>query len=199
MTEILQIFWYCRLIFYLALPSPPSLPATAPPEAWAALKYINVVAEIAGPHENYGSSFATEFKYTWTNWRDLQGTPPVTDASRLPPAYPRWVLAEQHVGCLERWRLSAEWRWQDHAEALERSRLVRNFWDKAKTAQSESGYWVSRRKLLAELRSMMTDQAWAEGRRPLAGAGGDGIDAGSGVGPAHLWQTHQLPAILAFG
>src|SRR5579872_7051064 len=131
-----ELLWMIRILWWVALPAPPALPATAPPQAWASLKSIDYAAEIVGPHESWGT-FHSEVEYLWRHARDLRGAPRICDAYRLPPGEPYECVASSQLTSLEAWCEQAEWRQEMYAAQTGRIRTLCTFWELVREAKAE--------------------------------------------------------------
>jgi len=161
--------WHAILILLILSPTEPTVPTSAPPEAWQALKEIALAAEIVGPHENWAADFCSELRYVRRHYAYLRHAPPLADASWLPPASITRELVifnDQHQEYLRIQAVIYPSRADQLDDMLYEAKRLNCLWEAVRKASSPTDSWVSRRRMLGRIREEIGDDAYRRGLLP---------------------------------
>lgn len=161
--------WNYIVLWYVIAPVEPNVGHQAPPEAWQALKTISLHLEVVGPHENWASDFRSELRYVRHYARTLQNAPRLVDTERLPPpcVATEFLRFNEAYQChLANQQLMLAHRADDVGDALGEARQLHRIWDAVRRSSATNQAWAYRRRTLCQLREMVGEEAFANGKLP---------------------------------
>jgi len=167
---------YLLTLVLIFSPVIPSVPHTAPPAAWAALKDAALRLEVVGPHERWIDDYRSELGYVRRHCRELREAPPLSDAQLFPNPVRVEIggyrvnaareLNEAYQRMLES-RLEVALCHQDALrQMLCQTQQLCQVWGLVETATCPTQSWVCRRRALQNLRDKLGREDYYAGELP---------------------------------
>jgi hypothetical protein len=155
--------WYAYVLVVIYWPTDLPVPSKTAPEAWQALRHVAQLLEIVGPHESWGTDFASDLRYVRQYHRLLRDAPPLADAYRLPPpslARELCSFNEAFQSYLRVQKLIYLYRAEELDVVLQETARLHEVWDAVRRAGSPGEPWALRRRMLQKLREILGDAAY---------------------------------------